>query len=144
MRAYSTRRQLTLLLTVAIIAYTGSGFACNKQQEVKTVTGTLIALGNVKRELRARGELTPQQSADITRKLDAANRSYRQFVTDEQKRLAEGKPDPSARAAALEEIRSLLNGLNDPFILGIKNPASQALWRESIATLNTILAGFGG
>jgi len=141
---YIQRKWLSVLMLVAIITYGGYGFRCNKQQEVTGVTSTLVSLGNIKRDLRARGEITPQQSADITRKLDAMNRSYRHFITDEQKRLSEGRPDPSARMAALTELRSLLVGISDPSILGIKNANSQTLWRESIGTLNTILAGFGG
>jgi len=137
------RKQLATMLLVAAIAYSGYGFACNKSEQPKTVADALTALGNVKRNLKKQGEITAQQDADISRKLDAANRSYRQFITDEQKRIADNKPDPTARAAALSQLRSILTGLSASAV-GIKNAKSQQLWDESVGTLNTILAGLGG
>jgi hypothetical protein len=134
------RTQLALLLLIVSVA--GAWDSC-QQKQPKTVADSLTSLGNVKRKLKSQGELTAQQDLDISRKLDAANRSYRQFVTDEQKRVAAGTPDPTARAAALAELRSILTSLSASSV-GIKNPKSQQLWDTSVGTLNTILTGLGG
>ena len=136
------RRELMILVLVAAVAYSGYGFACSTHQP-KTVADALTSLGNVKRKLKAQGEITAQQDLDISRKLDAANRAYRQFITDEQARVAAGTSNPTARAAALSQLRAIVVGLNSS-IVGIKNAKSQKLWDESVQTLNTILAGLGG
>jgi hypothetical protein len=133
--------QVLTMLLLAVLA-TGGWKACGNNQP-KTVADSLTALGNIKRNLKKGGEITAQQDLDISRKLDTANRSYRQFITDEQKRVAAGTPDPTARAKALSELRSIVTGL-DAAAVGIKNPKSAQLWNESVATLNTILAGLGG
>jgi hypothetical protein len=139
----SKRRIALSLAAVITLSLTTVGFkSCQRQPQ--TIANALHDLGNVKRNARAAGEITPQQDADITRKLDAMNRSYRQFVTDEQARLTAGKPDPSARQAALSELRSLLNGISDPGVLGFKSKGARDAWAGSIGVLNTLLAGFGG
>jgi hypothetical protein len=128
-------------MLVVVVAYGGYGFACNSQP--RTVADSLKALGNVKRGLKAKGEITAQQDLDISRKLADANRAYRKFVTEEQARVAGGTPDPTARAAALRELRIILSGMSANAV-GIKNPKSVTIWDESVATLNTVLAGLGG
>lgn len=138
------RRQLATLVLIAVIAYTGSGFACNSKQQPLTVADVLTRLGNVKRDLRAQNQITPQQDYDISAKLLEANLAYKRFINDELKRLeASGgtAPDPSARRAAINALISSLRGLQDPSVLGIKSANGQKLWRESITTLNTIIAG---
>jgi hypothetical protein len=132
--------RVTLLLAIFLVSFAGM---CDKGQP-KTVADALHSMGEVKRKARAAGEITPQQSADITRKLDAMNRSYRKFIDDEQARIAAGAPDPEAKANALKELRSLLNGVGDPAVLGIKSAGARSAWNGAVATLNTILAGFGG
>lgn len=138
------RRQLAMLLLVAVIAYTGSGFACSGKQQPKTVADILTALGNTKRDLRARNEITAQQDYDISAKLLEANRAYKGFVTDELARLSNSNstaPDPSARQAAIRALLTSLRSIQDPTVLGIKSANGQKLWRESVAGLNTIMAG---
>jgi hypothetical protein len=34
-----------------------------------------------------------------------------------------------------------LRGLQDPTLLGIKSASAQKIWRESIAGMNTVIAG---
>jgi hypothetical protein len=138
------RRQTASLLCVVLITYFSAGFACDRQQQPKTVADALTTMGNIKREAKKAGEITAQQDLDISRKLHDANRAYKQFVVDEQARIAAGKPDPSARTAALNELRSLVNGLSDPAALGIKSSNAQKAWAASVTTLNTVLAAFGG
>jgi hypothetical protein len=108
------------------------------------VADALTTLGNIKREAKKAGEITAQQDLDISRKLHEANRAYKKFVTDEQARIAAGTPDPSARAAALSELRSLLSGLNDPSLLGFKSDSAKKTWSAAVTSMNTILAAFGG
>ena len=136
-----TRRNLARLLVVALIAANGYGFACNRNQQPKTVADILVTAGNIKRDLCARNELTPQQDYDISAKLLAANVAYKQFVKDELARLDAGAPDPSARQAAIRALVSSLRGLQDPSALGIKSSNAQKLWREGIAGLGTVIAG---
>ena len=138
------RRQTATLLCVVLITYFGAGFACDKKQEPKTVADALTTLGNIKREAKKAGEITAQQDLDISRKLHEVNRAYKKFVVDEQARIAAGAPDPSARTAALNELRSLVNGLSNPSTLGSKSDKAQKAWAASVATLNTVLAAFGG
>lgn len=144
MRLQIDRRQLAILLAVVLIAYSGYGFACNRTQEPKTVASALTALGNIKREAKKAGEITAQQDLDISRKLHDVNRAYKQFVVDEQARIAAGTPDPSAKAAALAELRTLLNGISNPGTLGFKSDGAKKAWAAGLATLNTVLAAFGG
>lgn len=134
-------RQLALLLLLTLVA-TGYG-PCSGKQQPKTVADILTAAGNTKRELRARGEITPQQDYDISAKLLEANRAYKAFVEDELARIGAnaGTPDPSARQAAIRALTTSLRSIQDPAVLGIKSANAQSLWRESIAGLNTILAG---
>src|SRR5689334_5662931 len=133
------RRQAATLLCVVLITYFGSGFACDKQQQPKTVADALTTMGNIKREAKKAGEITAQQDLDISRKLHEANRAYKKFVMDEQARIAAGTADPSARAAALAELRSIVTGLSDPIVLGFKSDKAQKAWAASITTLNTVL-----
>jgi hypothetical protein len=140
-RLYSTRH-LAILFAVALIA---SGYGpCSREQQPKTVADALTTLGNIKREAKKAGEITAQQDLDISRKLHEANRAYRKFVADEQARIAAGTPDPSARAAALSELRSLLSGLTDPSVLGFRSDSAKKAWSAAITTMNTVLAAFGG
>lgn len=136
------RRQLAILILVVSIAGFGYG-PCSGKQQPKTVADILTAAGNTKRELRARNEITPQQDYDISAKLIEANRAYKSFVEDELTRLNNNSaaPDPSARQAAIRALTVSLRSIQDPSVLGIKSANAQALWRESIAGLNTILAG---
>lgn len=136
-----TRRNLVRLLVVALIVSGSYGFACNRNQQPKTVADILVSAGNVKRDLRARNEITPQQDYDVSAKLLAANRAYRSFVTDEIARLDAGTPDPSARQAAIRALITSLRDIQDPSVLGIKSVNAQKLWREGIAGLNTIISG---
>jgi hypothetical protein len=104
----------------------------------------LTTMGNVKRDLRARNELTAQQDYDISAKLLEANRAYRSFVNDELARLANSNdttPDPSARQAAVRTLITSLRGLQDPSLLGIKSASAQKVWRDSISGMNTVIAG---
>jgi len=135
------RRQLAMLLIVAIVAYSGYGFACSVKQQPKTVADILITVGNVKRDLRARNEITPQQDYDISAKLLEANIAYKKFITDEVARLDAGAPDPSARQAAIRALIASLRSIQDPSLLGIKSANAQRLWREGVSGLNTVLAG---
>lgn len=134
-----TRRQLALLLLIAIIA-TGYG-PCDSKNQPKTVADILVTAGNIKRDLRARNEITPQQDYDISAKLLEANIAYKKFITDEVARLDAGAPDPSARQAAIRALTVSLRSLQDPSLLGIKSERAQKLWREGIAGLNTVIAG---
>lgn len=134
------RRQLAILLLVISIAGFGYG-PCDKNQQPKTVADILITAGNIKRDLRARNEITPQQDYDISKKLLEANIAYKKFITDEVARLDAGAPDPSARQAAIRSLSASLRGLQDPSLLGIKSANAQKLWREGIAGLNTVIAG---
>lgn len=136
------RRQLVLLLIITLTAYSGYGFACDRAP--KTVAAALTTLGNVKREAKKAGELTAQQDLDISRKLHEVNRAYKQFVVDEQARIAAGTVDPATRSAQLVQIRSLISGLSDPSLLGFKSDGAKKTWAASITTLNTVLAAFGG
>jgi hypothetical protein len=134
-----TRRQLATLILIALIA---SGYGpCSSNQQPKTVADILVTAGNIKRDLRARNEITPQQDYDISAKLLAANRAYKQFVTDELGRLDAGAPDPSARQAAIRALISSLRSIQDPAALGIRSESAKKLWREGIAGLNTVIAG---
>ena len=131
----------TLALALVVFVSATAAGPCSSNQQPKTVADILVTAGNVKRDLRARNELTPQQDYDISAKLLAANRAYRSFVADELARLDAGTPDPSARQAAIRALITSLRDIQDPSVLGIKNANSQKLWRESIAGLNTIIAG---
>lgn len=136
------RRQLAILVLVVSIAGFGYG-PCSGKQQPKTVADILTAAGNTKRELRARNEITAQQDYDISAKLLEANRAYKKFVEDELTRLNSNSAaaDPSARQEAIRSLTVSLRSIQDPAVLGIKSANGQALWRESIAGLNTILAG---
>lgn len=138
------QRKIATLLCAVLITYFGSGFACDQKQQPKTVAGAFTTLGNIKREAKKAGEITAQQDLDISRKLHDANRAYKKFVEDEQARIAAGTPDPSARAAALRELRSLLSGISDPSALGFKSDSAKKNWGAALTTLNTVLAAFGG
>jgi hypothetical protein len=136
------RRQLALILILATISF-GYG-PCSGKQQPLTVADVLTRLGNVKRDLRARNEITAQQDYDISAKLLEANLAYKRFIDDELARLAASggtAPDPSARRAAISALVTSLKGLQDPTMLGIKSANGQKLWRESITTLNTVIAG---
>jgi hypothetical protein len=134
-----TRRKLALLVLISLVA---AGYGpCSSNQQPKTVADILITAGNIKRDLRARGEITPQQDYDISKKLLEANIAYKKFITDEVARLDAGAPDPSARQSAIRSLSTTLRGLQDPSLLGIKSANAQKLWREGISGLNTILAG---
>lgn len=135
------RRQYLSLALVVAVAYSGYGFACNSNQQPKTVADILVSAGNVKRDLRARNEITAQQDYDISAKLLEANRSYRRFVTDELARLDAGAPNPSARQAAIRSLVTSLRSIQDPSALGLKSSNAQKIWREAIAGLNTVIAG---
>lgn len=133
------RRQLALILLITLVA---SGYGpCSSNQQPKTVADILITAGNIKRDLRARGEITPQQDYDISAKLLEANIAYKKFITDEVARLDAGAPDPSARQAAIRALTTSLRSLQDPSLLGIKSERAQKLWREGISGLNTVLQG---
>lgn len=137
------RRQLAILILIAALAGFGYG-PCSGKQQPKTVADILTAAGNTKRELRSRNEITAQQDYDISAKLAEANRAYKAFVEDELARLANSNvatPDPSARQAAIRALTTSLKSIQDPSALGIKSASAQKLWQESIAGLNTILAG---
>lgn len=136
------RRQLVLVLVLAMVGF-GYG-PCSGKQQPKTVADILTGLGNTKRELRARNEITAQQDYDISAKLVEANRAYKSFVEDELKRLATSggtAPDPSARQAAVRALVTSLRSIQDPGTLGIKSDRARTLWRESVAGLNTVIAG---
>jgi hypothetical protein len=135
------RRQIALVLLLSIVSL-GYG-PCSGKQQPETVADILIRLGNVKRDLRARNEITPQQDYDISAKLVEAHLGYKRFIDDELARLSSGgqAPDPSARQAAIRALITSLRGLQDPSVLGIKSANAQKLWRESITTLNTVIAG---
>lgn len=134
------RRRTTIGLVVILLTATAYG-PCGRNQQPKTVADILVAAGNVKRDLRARGELTPQQDYDISAKLLEANVAYKKFITDEVARLDAGAPDPSARQAAIRALTTSLRGLQDPALLGIKSANAQKLWRDAIGGLNTVIAG---
>jgi hypothetical protein len=136
------RSQLAILLLLATVGF-GYG-PCSGKQQPKTVADMLTTMGNVKRDLRARNELTAQQDYDISAKLLEANRAYRSFVNDELARLANSNdttPDPSARQAAVRTLITSLRGLQDPSLLGIKSASAQKVWRDSISGMNTVIAG---
>lgn len=136
------RYQFALLLTLALVA---SGYGpCPGKQQPKTVADILTAVGNTKHDLRARNEITAQQDYDISAKLIEANRAYKAFITEELNRLANSNgttPDPSARQAAVRALLTSLRSIQDPAVLGIKSENARSLWRESIAGLNTVMAG---
>lgn len=135
------RKQVVTLALIAVIAYTGSGFACGSSQQPKTVADILVTLGNVKRDLRARNEITPQQDYDTSAKLLAANMAYKGFIRDELARLDAGTPDPSARQAAIRALTDSLRSIQDPSALGFKSDNAKKAWREGVAGLNTVIAG---
>jgi hypothetical protein len=138
-----TRRRLArriLPLVLLTLIASGSG-PCSNSQQPKTVADILVAAGSVKRDFRARGELTPQQDYDLSAKLLAANVAYKQFITDEVARLDAGTPDPSARQAAIRALITSLRGIQDPSVIGFKSSVAQKSWREAIAGLNTIISG---
>lgn len=135
------QRKRTITLLAVLLITTSAYGPCNSKQQPKTVADILVAAGDVKRDLRARGELTPQQDYDISAKLLAANVAYKQFVKDELARLDAGAPDPTARQTAIRALATSLRGLQDPSLLGIKSTNAQKLWREAIAGLNTVIAG---
>lgn len=141
MRRY--RKQLVIAALAVLIATTAAAGppACNREDQPRTVADILVTAGNIKRDLRSRGELTPQQDYDISAKLLAANRAYRAFVTDELARLDAGAPDPTARQAAIRALVTSLRDIQDPSLLGIKSDNARKLWREGIAGLNTVIAG---
>jgi hypothetical protein len=138
-------RQYRRLAVLLVIATVGFGYGpCSGKQQPKTVADMLTTMGNVKRDLRARNEISAQQDYDISAKLLEANHAYRNFVNDELARLANSNsatPDPSARQAAVRALITSLRGLQDPSLLGIKSTNAQNIWRESIAGLNTVIAG---
>jgi hypothetical protein len=136
------RRQLALILLLSLVSLAYG--PCSGKQQPKTVADILTSAGNVKRDLRARNEITAQQDYDISAKLLEANRAYRAFVTDELARIGTNgntAPDPSARQAAVRALLTSLKSIQDPVALGIKSANAQKLWRESIAGLNTVMAG---
>lgn len=138
------RRQIATLLLIAVISYSGYGFACNSKQQPLTVSDILTRLGNVKRDLRAQNQITAQNDYDISAKLLEANLAYKRFIEDELARLAASggtAPDPSARQAAVRALITSLRGLQDPSVLGIKSSNGQKLWRDALQTMNTIIAG---
>lgn len=134
------RRRTAIALIVVLLTTTAYG-PCSSNQQPKTVADILITAGNVKRDLRARGEITPQQDYDISAKLLEANIAYKKFITDEVARLDAGAPDPSARQAAIRALTTSLRSLQDPALLGIKSERAQKIWREGVSGLNTVLAG---
>lgn len=137
------RRRTTIALIILLLTTTAYG-PCSGKQQPLTVADVLTRLGNVKRDLRARNEITAQNDYDISARLLEANLAYKRFINDELARLeASGGtvPDPSARRAAINALVTSLRGLQDPSVLGIKSANGQKLWRESITTMNTIIAG---
>jgi hypothetical protein len=101
-------------------------------------------MGQAKRALKARNEITPQQDYDISYRLAEANRSYRAFVVDELQRLSatgETGPDPNARSAALRQLSTQLKALDDPSVLGIKSENARKVWKEAVDGIDTVLAG---
>lgn len=138
-----TRRRTAIALALVLLTTTAYG-PCSSKQQPLTVADMLTRLGNVKRDLRARNEITAQNDYDISAKLLEANLAYKRFIDDELARLATSggsTPDPSARQAAIRALVSSLRGLQDPAVLGIKSASAQKIWRESITTMNTIIAG---
>lgn len=138
----STLAALALLITFTA-AWTGP---CSGKEQPQTVADILVSLGDIKRDLRARGEITPQTSYDISNKLAAANRAYRVFITDEQARLATvdaniSAPDPEARRQAINALVTSLRALEDPSAIGIKSETATKIWRAGVKHLPTIISG---
>lgn len=139
-----TRRHRTAIALALILLTTTAYGPCDSKQQPLTVADVLTRLGNLKRDLRARNEITAQNDYDISAKLLEANLAYKRFIDDELARLATSggsTPDPSARQAAIRALVSSLRGLQDPSVLGIKSANAQKLWREGVTTMNTIIAG---
>ena len=139
----SQRRQLSILVLVAMLAGFGYG-PCDSKRQPKTVADILVGAENVKRDLRSRNEISAQNDYDISAKLIEANRAYKRFIEDELARLAAGganQPDPSARQAAIRALTTSLRSIENPSTLGIKSESAQKLWRESIAGINTVITG---
>lgn len=138
------RRQLAILILL-VVSLAGFGYGpCSGKQQPLTVADVLTRLGNVKRDLRARNEISAQNDYDISAKLLEANLAYKRFINDELARLETSggtTPDPSARRNAINALVASLRRLQDPSVLGIKSANGQKLWRESVTTLNTIIAG---
>jgi hypothetical protein len=130
-----------LLLATAAAGPPGCG---DRAEQPRTVAEILGAVGDTKRDLRARSEITAQQDYDISYRLAEANRSYRAFINDELARLAAtgtNAPDPNARRAALRQLAAQLRALRDPGVLGIKSEGSRKLWNEAIAGVGTVIEG---
>lgn len=133
-----------LALLIATTAAAGPPGCGNRAEQPRTVAEILTALGDTKRDLRARSEITAQQDYDISYRLAEANRSYRAFINDELARLAAtgtNAPDPNARRAALRQLATQLRALRDPGVLGIKSEGSRRLWNEAIAGVSTVIEG---
>ena len=142
MLSYKRHLRIGALLALLFIVAGAPSCPGGGKQQPKTVADVLTELGNTKRQLKSSGEISAQTDLDISRKLDAANRAYKKFVDDELARLANGGTvDPSVRTQALNELTSVLSGLKDPAVLGIKSAKGQKLWIASVGSLQTILAG---
>lgn len=136
------RQSKSLAILIILSAFIAAGYGpCDRNQQPKTVADILVTSGNIKRDLRARNEITAQNDYDISAKLLGANIAYKKFITDEIARLDAGAPDPSARRVAIRSLVDSLRGLQDPSLLGIKGTNAQKLWREGISGLNTVIAG---
>lgn len=145
MKRYITTKPARTVALALALSFTIAAGPCSSKEQPKTVADTLVTIGNVKRDLRARGEITPQVDYDISARLLEANRSYKRFIDDELARLAQPNanqnPDPDARRQAVNALVSALRGLQDPGILGIKSENAKKLWREAVSSLNTIIQG---
>jgi hypothetical protein len=132
-----------LALVAVLVAIVGTGFGpCDSKDQPKTVADILVTAGNVKRDLRARDEITPQQDYDISAKLLEAHIAYKKFIVDEVARLdAGGAPDPSARQAAIRALVTSLRSIQDPSVLGLKSDNAKKVWREAISGLGTVISG---
>lgn len=130
-------------LTLVVLATVAAG-PCSSKQQPASVADTLVTLGNIKRELRAQNEISPQADYDISARLLAANRAYRRFIDDELLRLESTgatEPNPDSRRQAIDSLLASLRGLRDPVVLGIKSERGQRLWREGLSTMSTIISG---
>lgn len=139
----TVRRAKLAVLAVVVLATTAIG-PCDRSTQPRTVADILTSAGRVKRDLRARNEITPQTDYDISYRLAEANRSYRAFVNDELDRLAAtgtDAPDPNARNAALRQLATQLRALRDPGVLGIKSEGARKVWTEAIAGIGTVIEG---
>jgi hypothetical protein len=141
------RRRIVTVALIGLLLVSTAAWgppACNRASQPRTVADILVSMGQAKRALKARNEITPQQDYDISYRLAEANRSYRAFVVDELQRLSatgETGPDPNARSAALRQLSTQLKALDDPSVLGIKSENARKVWKEAVDGIDTVLAG---